>query len=150
MTINFKQRILTEEPHWVTTKGGHTLEVDDDGTVTKGIFTGANLKDKKSVAKKISKLSGVSEAFGDAKYMIVFEKGKLTNFNKSVAPHMEEEYTEKEFAHTIYEYMSDDEGDVNYALEHLFKDVDFEVGGISPKIIFLRCIKKDINVIIHY
>lgn len=56
MAFDFKQRILTEEPHWVTTKGGHVIEVDDDGTVTKGIFTGANLKDKKSIAKKISKL----------------------------------------------------------------------------------------------
>ena len=56
MVVDFKRRILSEESHWVTTKGGHTIEIDDDGTVTKGLFTGANLKDRKSVQKKIDKL----------------------------------------------------------------------------------------------
>ncbi|NLL01782.1 MAG: hypothetical protein GX265_02020 [Mollicutes bacterium] len=73
MAFDFKRRILNEDPHsyplkggytsdldektrWITTKGGHTLEIDDDGNVLKGIFTGANLKDKKSIEKKISKL----------------------------------------------------------------------------------------------
>lgn len=57
MAFDFKSRILDEEKRWITTKGGHVLEIDDDGNVTKGIFTGANLKDKKSIDKKISKLA---------------------------------------------------------------------------------------------
>ena len=82
------------------------------------------------------------------KYMIVFEKGKLTNFNKSIAPHLSEKYSEKEFVESIYTHLSD--GDLDEALVQLFDDIDFEVGGISPKIVFLRCVKKDINIIIHY
>ena len=83
-----------------------------------------------------------------ARLMVIFERGKLTNFKQSVAPHLADKYTADEFAETIFEHFSD--GDLDDALGHLFSDVDFEIGGTSPKIIFLRCIKKDINIIIHY
>lgn len=95
-----------------------------------------------------SRNSSVNEGIGDAKLVTVFEKGRYSNFKKSVIPHMVEEYNEKEFGRFIYDHMSGN--GVQDALDHTFEDLDFELAGISPKIVFIRCKKEDINIIIEY
>lgn len=93
-----------------------------------------------------SRHSKVNEGLVDAKFMVIFEKGRFSNFKKSVVPHLDEVYTEKEFTEIIYNHILD----LPEALMHIFKDLDFELGGMSPKIVFLRCKKADINIIIQY
>ena len=95
-----------------------------------------------------SRHSKVNEGLVDAKLMVVFEKGRFTNFKKSVVPHLDEVYGEKEFTEFVYNHILND--DLPEALKHIFKDLDFELGGMSPKIVFLRCKKADINIIIQY
>ncbi len=90
----------------------------------------------------------ISESAGPAKFVTIFEKGKLSNFRKSIMPHLAEVYNEDAFTNSIYEHISED--DLDEALGHLFKDANFEVGGIGPKVVFLRCEREDINMIIHY
>lgn len=92
--------------------------------------------------------SSVNEGIGDAKLVTVFEKGRNSNFKKSVIPHMTEVYDEKEFGRFIFDHMVGN--DVQDALDHTFEDLDFELAGISPKIVFIRCKKEDINIIIEY
>ena len=149
MAFDFKRRILSEKTHWVTTKGGHVIEVDDDGNVTKGIFTGANLKDKKSIAKKISKLSKIDEDIGEAKYMAVYKDGEMSTFEDSVAPYLKDEYTAEEFVDLIYDHLDDD--DLTDSLARIFKNIEFEVvGDNSSTDVTLKCPDEGIKIVIQY
>ena len=98
-----------------------------------------------------SRQSKVNEGLVDAKFMVIFEKGRYSNFKKSVVPHLDDEFDkfdEKEFTEFVYTHVLNI--DLPEALKHIFKDLDFELGGMSPKIVFLRCKKADINIIIQY